>query len=122
MDNDAGNALSAVMMKEKDKETTGKDGEVDLEKAEVDISRPQTPGMDGGIGGDVPLEPVFSRVKELPFSKARLVALVVTLTGAAFLNVSISNRCSSFEFYSRWGADSICRHWVYKLLSSSSRV
>ncbi|KAE9972043.1 hypothetical protein EG328_005265 [Venturia inaequalis] len=87
MDDDAANALSAVMMKEKDKETTGKDGEVDLEKAEVDISRPQTPaGIDGGIGGDMPLEPVFSRVKELPFSKARLVALVVTLTGAAFLN------------------------------------
>ena len=36
---------------------------------------------------DLPdLEPVESRTSQLPLSKARTIALVVTLTGAAFLN------------------------------------
>lgn len=88
MDIDNGNALGEVKEKIGKKETTGRDVEVDLEKAEVDVSRPQTPAMVAG-DRDVPLEPVFSRAEELPFSRTRLVALVVTLTGAAFLNVSI---------------------------------
>jgi hypothetical protein len=87
MDIDSGNALSAVTVS--GKEDTGKNIEVDLEKAEVDISRPGTPATSTTNIGDVPLEPVVSRANELPFSKARVVALVVTLTGAAFLNVSI---------------------------------
>lgn len=33
-----------------------------------------------------PLEPIESRSSQLPLSKARTIALVVTLTGAAFLN------------------------------------
>jgi len=88
MDIDSGNALSAVTVSGKEK--IGKNAEVDLEKAEVGTSRPGTPATSTTDGGDVPLEPVFSRAKELPFSQARLVALVVTLTGAAFLNVDIS--------------------------------
>jgi hypothetical protein len=85
MDIDSGNALSAVTVSEKEK--TEKNVEVDLEKAEVDISRPESPTTPS-TNGDAPLEPVLSRIKELPFSKARLISLVITLTGAAFLNVS----------------------------------
>ncbi|TLD26170.1 MFS general substrate transporter [Venturia nashicola] len=78
--------------------TPGTPGEVDLEKGEVDVdvSTPGTPGTPGevdvstpgmpGTGGNVPLEPVVSRAEELPLSRTRLMALVVTLTGSAFLN------------------------------------
>lgn len=84
----AGNVLDAGLVDkghEKEGMGMGKGVEVDLEEAR---SRGQTPGKDGG---DSPLEPVISRGDELPFSKAGLIALVVTLTGAAFLNVSISS-------------------------------
>lgn len=81
MNIDSGNALSTVAVDEKEK--TGKNVDVDLEKADGGISATSTTD-----GGGEPLEPVFSRAKELPFSRARLVGLVVTLTGAAFLNVS----------------------------------
>lgn len=91
MDIDAGNILSAITVDEKKK--NGKNVEIDLEKAEVG-ERPGTPMST--TEGDAPLEPVFSGVKELPFSKARLIALVVTLTGAAFLNVSI-DRVNSYS-------------------------
>lgn len=111
MEVDAGNPLSPVTVKEK--ENTGKGEEVDLEKAEVNVSRPRTPVTDGG---DVPLEPVFSRAKDLPFSRARLIALVVTLTGAAFLNVSIFELLiNNLEvLYPTYIANAKDRLWVFK--------
>lgn len=117
MDINAGNALSAVPVMEKEK--TGKSVEVDLEKAEVDGSTPQTPVTDGG---DMPLEPVFSRVKELTISRARLVALVVTLTGAAFLNVSIPSIFGIFKSDASSVVNAKNRHWATKPLLSSFRV
>jgi hypothetical protein len=89
MDIDSGNALNAARVSEKTKMKTGENVEVDLEKAESRLGS-LAESVIGGEG-DVPLEPVFSRAKELPFSQARLVGLVVTLTGAAFLNVGQLN-------------------------------
>jgi hypothetical protein len=112
MDPDSGNALNAVTVSTKGK--TGENVEVDCEKADVDISRPLSPA-ESSTNGDAPLEPVFSRIQELPFSKARLIALVATLSGAAFLNVSV------FITYV-YGANLMNRHWASKLLLLSFLV
>lgn len=106
MDVDSGNALSVVTSSEK--ERTGKNVEVDLEKAEVDVDESRLgTHAESSMDGDEPLEPVSSRIKELPFSKARLVALVITLTGAAFLNVRLTLKTSRSYMLIR-GLDTGC--------------
>jgi hypothetical protein len=110
MDPDSGNALSAVTVRHGG-EKTRKDVEVDLEKAELDISRPGSPASttDGGL----PLETSTrsSDSNALPFSKARLIGLVITLTGAAFLNVSTSS-----DMFTEYTINSNRRHLVFKPL------
>lgn len=72
----------------------------DMFEKEVEVVQAQQPlsvqdmeigaregGNDGGDGED--------NASGLPFSKARCIALVATVTGAAFLNVSFWNVCLS---------------------------
>ncbi|QDS68318.1 hypothetical protein FKW77_010684 [Venturia effusa] len=87
MNVDAGNVLNAITVRKSEEEKRAKDVEVVLEKNEVTVSRSRTPDTDAR---DAPLEPVSSAAEKLPFSRARLIVLVVTLTGAAFLNASIT--------------------------------
>lgn len=51
------------------------------------------PGLDGDIekADSMPMERTVTTDSQMPFSKARAIALVVTLTGAAFLN-TLSNQ------------------------------
>lgn len=51
-----------------------------LEEEEVDVGQAQQPDEEQGVGNGN---------GGLPFSKARCVALVLTVAGAAFLNVSL---------------------------------
>lgn len=63
------------------------DAEMGKETAVVATSRPQQQGTDSGTedGGDGESD------DGLPMSRARCIALVATVTGAAFLNVSELN-------------------------------
>lgn len=74
-------------IEEKKPVRSAKGGEDDVLEAEADIVQSQHPQTledeenEAGLEQDVPQRPAFS--------KARLIALVITVTGAQFLNVGM---------------------------------